>query len=62
VTVVEPDHAHLARAAERAGEALATLPDVDFDAAVAQDSADLTGVHAARVLLVARDGSVTERR
>jgi hypothetical protein len=62
VIVVEPDPAHLARAAERAGDVLAALPDVDFDAAVAPDGADLTGVHAARVLLVARDGSVTERR
>ena len=62
VTVVEPDPAHFARARERAGEALAAMPDVDFDAAVAPDGADLTGIHAARVLLVARDGSVTERR
>jgi hypothetical protein len=62
VIVVEPDPAHLARAAERAGEALAALPDADFDVAVAPEGADLAGVHAARVLLVARDGSVTERR
>jgi len=62
VTVVEPDPAHFARARERAGEALAAMPDIDFDAAVAPDGADLTDVHAARVLLVTRDGSVTERR
>jgi hypothetical protein len=62
VVVVEPDPAHLARARERAGEASAAVPDQPFDAVVAPDSADLGGVRAARVLLVARDGSVAERR
>ena len=62
VVVVEPDPAHLARAQERAGEALAAVPDVAFDAVVAPENANLTGIRAGRVLLVARDGSVTERR
>ena len=60
VTVVEPDAAHLERARERAGEALATPPATSFDAVVAPADADLSGVRATRVLLVARDGSVTE--
>ena len=62
VVVVEPDPAHLARARERAGEASAAVPDPPFDAVVAPDGADLGEVRAARVLLVARDGSVAERR
>ena len=62
VVVVEPDPHHLDRARQRAGAALAALPDADFDAAVAPDDTDLTGVRAARVLLVARDGSVVEQR
>jgi hypothetical protein len=60
VTVVEPDPAHLGRARERAGDALATAPPRSFDAVVAPADADLSGVRATRVLLVARDGSVTE--
>jgi hypothetical protein len=62
VVVVESDPAHLARAQQRTGDALADVPDVAFDAVVAPDDADLAGVRAERVLLVARDGSVTERR
>jgi hypothetical protein len=62
VTVVESDPAHLARARERAGETLAVSPGTRFDAAVAPEGADLSGVDATRVLLVARDGSVSERR
>jgi hypothetical protein len=62
VTVVEPDPTHLSRARERAGETLAVPPRTRFDAAVAPEGADLSGVDAARVLLVARDGSVSERR
>jgi hypothetical protein len=60
VTVVEPDPAHLERARERAGEALPAPPATPFDAVVAPADADLGGVRATRVLLVARDGSVTE--
>jgi hypothetical protein len=62
VVVVEPDPAYLARAGERAGEALPAPPATHFDAVVAPEGADLAGVDAARVLLVARDGSVSERR
>jgi hypothetical protein len=62
VVVVEPDPAQLGRAKERAGAALPSPPETPFDAAVALKDADLTGVRAARVLLVARDGSVTEQR
>jgi hypothetical protein len=62
VVVVEPDPAFLARARERAGEALPAPPAMHFDAAVAPEGADLAGVDASRILLVARDGSVTEQR
>jgi hypothetical protein len=62
VVVVEPDPAYLGHATERAGEALATVPETPFDAVVALEGADLHGVDATRTLLVARDGSVTERR
>jgi hypothetical protein len=62
VFVVEPDPAYLARARERAGEAFGAPPATHFDAVVAPADADLTAVDAARVLLVARDGSVTEQR
>ena len=62
VVVVEPDPAHLRRATERAGEALAEVPETSFDAVVALEGADLSGVQATRTLLVARDGSVAERR
>jgi hypothetical protein len=62
VVVVEPDPAHHRRATERAGAALASVPETSFDAVVALEGADLSQVHAARALLVARDGSVAERR
>jgi hypothetical protein len=62
VVVVEPDPAHLDRARERAGEALSDVPAEHFDAVVAAEGSDLSGIDAARVLLVARDGSVAERR
>ena len=62
VVVVEPDPAYLARARERAGEVLPEPPAGRFDAVVAEESDELSGVDADRVLLVARDGSVTERR
>jgi hypothetical protein len=62
VVVVEPDPTQLARAKARAGEALPAPPDLPFDAVVAPEDADLTGIRTARVLLVGRDGSVTERR
>jgi hypothetical protein len=62
VVVVEPDPDYLERARERAGSALAEPPETLFDAVIAPGDADLAGVRATRALLVARDGSVTERR
>jgi hypothetical protein len=62
VVVVEPDPAYLDRARQRAGGALAEPPPERFDAVVAQEGDQLRGVAADRVLAVARDGSVTERR
>jgi hypothetical protein len=61
VAVVEPDPAFRARAEARAGT-IAERPEGRFDAVVAPAGADLTGVHADRVLVVERDGSVRERR
>jgi hypothetical protein len=58
VVVVEPDPAHLSRARERAGDAEAGIPSEPFDAVVALDGGDLTGVRARRVILVGQDGSV----
>ena len=61
VVVVEPDPEFRARAEARAGT-VAERPDGRFDAVVAPAGADLTGVHADRVLVVERDGSVREGR
>ena len=58
VVVVEPDPAYRDRARERAGEVLAEPPPESFDAVVAPDGADLTGVTARRVVVVGQDGSV----
>jgi hypothetical protein len=59
VVVVEPDPAFRARAAERAGGAvLESVPPGRFDAVVAPAGADLTGVRAARTIVVEADGSV----
>jgi len=58
VTVVEPDPAYRGRARERAGEVLDTVPAQTFDAVVAPEHADLTGVDARRVVRVRQDGSV----
>jgi hypothetical protein len=58
VVVVEPDPAYRDRACERAGDVLGEPPDEEFDAVVAQDGADLTGVAARRAVLVGQDGSV----
>jgi lactoylglutathione lyase len=60
VVVVEPDPTFVARARERA-DTVADRPEGRFDAAVAPADADLSGVDAARVLLVEPDGSVQER-
>jgi hypothetical protein len=59
VVVVEPDAAQRRAATERAGTVLAALPQERFDAVVAPAGADLGGVDAERIVLVARDGSVT---
>jgi hypothetical protein len=58
VVVVEPDAVYADRARERAGEALERPPAESFDAVVAPDGADLSGVEARRVILVGQDGSV----
>ncbi len=58
VTVVEPDLAQLDRARERAGDARSGVPPEWFDAVVAPDDADLSGIDVARVVLVGHDGSV----
>ena len=52
VVVVEPDPAHLARARERAGEALPAVPDEAFDAVVAPAGLSLAGVRAERAIVV----------
>src|SRR5881398_971995 len=58
VVVVEPDPDFLARAAERAGGALTSVPEERFDAVVAPADADLTGIEARRIVRVGHDGSV----
>jgi hypothetical protein len=57
VVVVEPDPAHRDRARERAGAVLDAAPAQSFDAVVAPDGADLSGVAARKVILVGHDGS-----
>jgi hypothetical protein len=58
VTVVEPDPGERERARERAGAVFEAAPAGAFDAVVAPAGADLTGVRAARTILVEADGSV----
>ena len=48
--------------ARERSEHVAAAPVGRFDAVVAPEDADLTGVDARRVILVGRDGSVRERR
>jgi hypothetical protein len=57
VVVVEPDPAHRDRARERAGAVLDEAPARRFDAVVAPDGADLSGVAARKAILVGHDGS-----
>ena len=57
VVVVEPDPAHRDRAQQRAGAVLDTAPAESFDAVVAPDGADLSGLYARKVILVGHDGS-----
>ena len=61
VVVVEPDPAFQARARARS-EHVADRAEGRFDAVVASAGQDLTGVDAARVVVVERDGSVREGR
>jgi hypothetical protein len=58
VVVVEPDPAHRDRARERSGDVLAAPPAESFDAVVAPDGADITGIAARKQVLVGQDGSV----
>jgi len=58
VVVVEPDPAFAARARERS-DAVAERPEGRFDAVVAPAGADLSGVDAARVVLVQADGTAS---
>ena len=62
VVVVEPDPQYRSRARERAGTALPEPPAGPFDAVVAPEGSDLSSIDAARAIVVARDGSVAERR
>jgi hypothetical protein len=60
VVVVEPHARHREQARQRAGEALVAPPagPGPFDAVVAPDGTDLTGIETRRVVLVRQDGSV----
>jgi hypothetical protein len=61
VIVVEPDRSQAARARER-GAHLVERAEGRFDAVVAPGGADLSGIDAARILLLGPDGFVHERR
>ena len=61
VVVAEQDPAQAARARER-GARVVEHVEGHFDAVVAPGGTDLTGIDAARVLLVEPDGSVSEER
>jgi hypothetical protein len=58
VVVVEADPAHRKHARERAGDVLAEPPTEMFDAVVAPEGADVTGVATRKLVLVGQDGSV----
>jgi hypothetical protein len=58
VVVVEPDPAYRARARERAGDVLHEAPPEPFDAVVAPEGADVSGIAARKRVLVRQDGSV----
>jgi hypothetical protein len=58
VTVVEPDPAFRARARERAGDVLREPPPEAFDAVVAPEGADVSGIATRKRVLVGQDGSV----
>jgi hypothetical protein len=57
VVVVEPDPEFLARARERADDAVAAVPPGLYDAVVAPEEADLAQVDAEHVIRVRRDGT-----
>jgi hypothetical protein len=61
VVVLEPDPAFRARAEARSARVAETI-EGKFDAVVAPAGADLSGIDAARVILVEGDGSVREVR
>jgi hypothetical protein len=58
VVVVEPDPAQAARARER-GAKVVERPDGRFDAVVAPSGADLSGIDAAKVILVDERGAAS---
>jgi hypothetical protein len=58
VVVVEPDPAYRDRARERAGDVHAEPPTEPFDAVVATDGTEVTGIVTRRLVLVGQDGSV----
>jgi hypothetical protein len=58
VVVVERDPAHRDGARERAGDVLSEPPAEPFDAIVAPDGADVTGIAARKRVWVGQDGSV----
>ncbi|HEX4323827.1 MAG TPA: hypothetical protein VHZ77_04255 [Gaiellaceae bacterium] len=61
VVVVEPDPFRAEQARQR-GATVVDQAEAHFDAVVAPSGADLTGIDAARIVLVDRDGSAHERR
>jgi hypothetical protein len=61
VVVVERDLRQAARARER-GAKIVERAEGRFDAVVAPSSADLTGIDAARIVLVDEDGAVRDGR
>ena len=61
VVVVEPEAEYLARARERAGDAVAAVPAGLYDAVVAPEDADLSAIDAEHVVLVRRNGTAYMR-
>jgi hypothetical protein len=61
VVVVEPDPEFLVRARERSDDAVAAIPPGRYDAVVAPEDADLSGIEAEHVILVTREGAAYMR-